>query len=106
MMTANKAYSPASYLEATKEAIRLCEQFGLTNILADIRSVNQRIPVIDRFQLGIELAKMLGPKIRLAILARPELIDKTGENTAVNRGGRVLVTLSLEEALVWFGVKT
>lgn len=63
------------------------------------------IPVVDRFQLGIEIATILGSKIQMAILAPRLMIDKLGENTAVNRGGRVFVTSSREQALAWLKEK-
>src|SRR5258708_12325240 len=88
--------------EGVGEAVKLCEQQNLTRILTDIRTVDKDIALLDRFKLGTELGRLLGPKYKLAILARAESIDKMGENAAVNRGARVFVTASLDEALSWF----
>jgi hypothetical protein len=101
LMLPNKAYALETYLEAIWEALRVCDKNGLTGILADVRSLDQTIPVSDRFKLGVEFANLLGAKYKLAILARPDFIDRTGENTAVNRGGQVFVTSSMDEATKW-----
>ena len=104
-MKPSQAYNLKYYKEAIQEAWNLCEQYDLTKILADIRERNDRIPVVDRFDLGVEMAKILGNKMQLVILAHPDVIDRLGENTAVNRGGRVFVTDSLDEALKWLKVE-
>jgi hypothetical protein len=101
LMMPNRAYTRETYMEAMREALKLCDKSGLTKILADVRSLDQNIPVSDRFKLGVEFANLLGAKYKLAILARPDFIDKTGENTAVNRGGQVFVTSSMDEAIKW-----
>jgi hypothetical protein len=105
LMKPTEAYSAESYKKAIEEARDLCNQYGLTKIIADIRERNEYIPVIDRFELGVEMARILGSKIQLVILAPPAVIDKLGENAAVNRGGRVFVTSSMEKALKWLGVE-
>ncbi|HUH98228.1 MAG TPA: hypothetical protein VLZ89_12760 [Anaerolineales bacterium] len=105
LMKPSEAYSQERYMRAIQEARTLCEQYGLTKILADVRDRNERIPVADRFEIGVEIAKILQGKIQFAILAPSAMIDGLGENSAVNRGGRVFVTDRLEEALKWLGVE-
>ncbi|MGA7195333.1 MAG: hypothetical protein WBW94_17075 [Anaerolineales bacterium] len=105
LMKPSQAYNLEYYKEAIREARNLCEQFGLTKIVADVRERNENFPVIDRFDLGVEMAQILGNKIQLAIVAHSDVIDKLGENAAVNRGGRVFATDSLEKALKWLGVE-
>ena len=99
LMTPDKAYSLKIYENAIREAANFCKQNGLGKILADITKNEKSIPVVDRFQLGIEIANILGSRIQMAILAPPFMIDKLGENTAVNRGGRVFVTSSRKKAI-------
>jgi len=105
LMKPSQAYNLEYYKEAIREARNLCEQYGLIKIIADVRERNEHFPVIDRFELGVEMAQILGSKIQLVILAQPDVIDKLGENAAVNRGGRVFATDSLEKALKWLGVE-
>ncbi|HET7451426.1 MAG TPA: hypothetical protein VFL12_01675 [Thermoanaerobaculia bacterium] len=75
------------------------ELAGIDRAFADMRSVEGPIPALDRFFAGERVASVLGSRVRLAVLSRPELIDKLGENAAVNRGARILVTASEPEAL-------
>jgi hypothetical protein len=99
------AYSEENYKKAIREARAFCEQYGLTKILADVRGRNEVIPAADRFEIGVEIANVLGGKFQFAILAPAGIIDKLGENAAVNRGGNVFVTSSRAKALRWLGVK-
>jgi hypothetical protein len=101
LMTPEEPYDLNRYKIALREAAEFCERNGLRKILADVTKSRDTIPVVDRFQLGIEMANVLGSKIQMAILAPPLMIDKLGENSAVNRGGRVFVTSSREQALAW-----
>lgn len=101
LMTPSEAYSLQNYKEALAKAASLCKAYKLTRILADIRGIQADISIPDRFLLGVEMAELFGRRIKLAILAPSEIIDRVGENAAVNRGGRVLVTDDLETALTW-----
>lgn len=103
-MSPNEPYTLQNYKRAMQEAFAICTQAGLTKILADIRCIERSIPVVDKFELGVYLAQLLGSRIELAILAPGRLIDKMGENAAVNRGARVLVTDDAREALSWLRV--
>jgi hypothetical protein len=101
IMTPERSYTLNSYKESLREAEEYCRKYGLRKILADISMSQESIPVFDRFQLGIEMANVFGNKIKMAILAPPAMIDKLGENSAVNRGAQVFVTSSREQALEW-----
>ncbi len=79
------------------------ELAGIDRAFADMRAVEGPIPALDRFFAGERVASVLGPRVRLAVLSRPEMIDKLGENTAVNRGARILVTASETEAFAFLG---
>lgn len=101
LMTPSGDYSLQSYRDALTNAAAFCKEYKLKKILADIRNIKGNIPVPDRFLLGAEMARMFGYSIQVAILAPPEIIDRVGENAAVNRGGRVFVTDDLQAALKW-----
>ena len=74
---------------------------GVDRALADLRNVDGPVPGLDRFFAGKHVATVLGARVRLAVIARPEMIDKLGENTAVNRGARILVSGTEAEALAF-----
>lgn len=103
-MSPNEPYSVENYKRAVQQASAICTRAGLTKILADIRCIEGSIPVVDKFELGVYMAQILGSRIEIAILAPGRIIDKMGENAAVNRGGRVLVTADAGEALRWLRV--
>lgn len=100
----SEPYSLKGYKQAMSEAAAICQQHGLTRVLADIRCIEKCISIVDKYELGVHIAQTLGSAIRLAILAPLPMIDKVGENAAVNRGGRVLVTDNEGHAMEWLGV--
>src|ERR1700690_2902493 len=89
LMTPSREYSFKYYEDAVREAAEICKQHHLTKLLADARALDKNISVADRFELGVDMAKTLGGIIHFAIVVPAEIIDKMGENAAVNRGGRV-----------------
>ena len=105
LMAPEEPYDLNRYKNALRKVAEFCEQNGLKKILADVSKSRDNIPVLDRFQLGIDIANILGGRIQMAILAPPFMIDKLGENSAVNRGGRVFVTSSKSQALAWLKEK-
>jgi hypothetical protein len=74
---------------------------GLARVLMDMRRVTGPIPDMERFFAGERVAAVLRNRIRLAVVAREEDINRFGENVAVNRGARIRVTSSEEEAVRW-----
>lgn len=105
LMKPSGANSLENYKQAIKDARSPCGQYGLTKILADIRGRAEQISAADRFEIGLEMAKILGSKIQFAILAPAAIIDKLGENSAVNRGGKIFVTDSMQKAWKWLEVE-
>ncbi len=103
-MSPSEPYTLENYKRAMGEASAICQQNGLTKIAADIRRLERHIPILDKYELGVHIAQTLGHRIKLAILAPGQMIDKVGENAAVNRGGRVLVTEDAGEAARWLQV--
>jgi hypothetical protein len=53
----------------------------------------------DRYVAGLEIARTMPGWPRVAVLARPENINKFGENVAVNWGADLLVTHDRDEAV-------
>jgi hypothetical protein len=103
LVVPGESYDLANFRAGIREALAFCREQGLSKILADIRTLGGNIPVLDRFELGVEMAEVLGA-FQVAILAPAAMIDRMGENAAVNRGGKVFVTESLERALEWLQV--
>jgi len=104
LLTANEPYTFEGYKGAIDLVLKLCEESGLYKVVTDIRSIDRNIPTRHRFDLGVTMAKVLGSKVQLAVVAPAGIIDHLGENAAVNRGARMWVTPSMEKALAWLGV--
>jgi len=75
---------------------------GMSRILVDAVAVAAPSAEIDRFWFGSAIAELFhAGDFKVALLVSFERIDKLGENTAVNRGARLLVTRDEAEALAW-----
>ena len=95
----------ATDVESIEQGLRdvkaQADQSGRTRILIDARATAGPRFGLDRFILGKYVAELFGPHYRIAILYAEQIIDKFGENTAVNRGANVLVTSDDAAALAW-----
>jgi hypothetical protein len=57
--------------------------------------------IIERYEMGVEIARIWGPRIRAVAVANKNLINYLTENTAVNRGARFKVVSDMENGLAW-----
>ena len=87
--------------ELLSQIITKAEEYKRTRILVDARAVSAPEQDFQRFLVGQLISKMFGPPYRLAIVYKAELINKFGENVAVNRGAQMVVVDTEEEALGW-----
>ena len=84
------------------EAIRdQAQERGRSRIFVDLLEVDIPPSNLDRFWAGKTLADVFQHRFKIVALARQDEINRTGENAAVNRGARFLVTADEEEALRW-----
>ena len=74
---------------------------GRDRVFIDFTAVEGRIPELDRYSVGVQIAKIWQSKLRVAILYQADQINKFAENVAVNRGARIFVTWSEADALDW-----
>ena len=85
-------------IDATR---RETERTGLSRVLCDGRGMTGHPTEMARFKAGVRTAEVLGAKIRVALVSRPEIITRFGENAAVNRGASLKVFADPAEALAW-----
>ncbi|MCE5212727.1 MAG: hypothetical protein LLG40_14390 [Deltaproteobacteria bacterium] len=79
---------------------KLAEENNHTRIIID--AVNTKVlSEMEKFSVGEIGVDIFGNKFKIAVIAKPEVINKFMENVAVNRGGRVYVTSSEQKALSW-----
>ena len=82
-----------------------CQTENLNKVLVDLRSMEGNPNIFERFQLELEISKTWGSKLKVAYVAKPGIINRVMENTAVNRGARVLGTPDMAEAFKWLEVE-
>ncbi len=72
-----------------------------SRVLIDCRNLAGGMSEGERFEGGVMIANVFGPKLRAALMLPPDFITKLGELAAVNRGAQFFVTSSEDEALNW-----
>ncbi len=71
-------------------------------VLCDVLAVTFPMDsVFERFEAGVELARQADPRLKMAAVARPDLIDYVFENVARNRGAAVATFDNEVAALQW-----
>jgi hypothetical protein len=78
-----------------------CLRREATHAVIDISIVDGDIPGLERYNLGLRFAEIWGGRLKAAILAPRERINKLFENTAVNRYARVHVSHDEELLMAW-----
>src|SRR4030095_915061 len=91
-------------VSAIQEMADYCQSENLNKVLVDARTVHEEISIIDRYTLGVNVAKVIGSKITLAIVAQDDLINHVAENVAVNRYGKLKVFSDMDKATEWLGI--
>lgn len=79
---------------------KLAEENNRTRILIDAVDT-KALSEMEKFSVGEIGVDVFGSKFKVAVIAKPETINKFLENVAVNRGGRVYVAGSEQRALGW-----
>lgn len=100
----NEPYSLKGTFAFLQEFAETCNREHLEKALIDVLILEDHISIWDRYQIGEEYVKVVGSKIRVAVVARRNLIDLTMENVVVNRTGRIKVFHETESALKWLEV--
>jgi len=88
-----------------REFADVCSRENLEKALIDGLNLEGPISIWDRYQLGEEYVRVAGPKIKVALVGKRDLIDLTMENVVVNRTGRFKVFHEMGSALKWLGVE-
>ena len=91
-------------ISVIQEMADFCQRENLNKVLIDMRTVQEEISIIDRYTLGVNVAKVMGSKITIAVVAPDALITRVAENAAVNRYGKLKVFSEIQKALEWLGV--
>jgi hypothetical protein len=102
LMTVTGVYAKEDFMAFADIILHGCEKENVKKVLLDAHNVSYTdLSTMDRFYIGENIANVIGPKIKLAVLLPKEHINKFAENVAVNRGGKVFVSHLIEEAEDW-----
>lgn len=104
MVEVSEPYTLDLYLSVIREVANRCNSHGLRKVLVDFTRVNGDPSVMDRYTLGIEIARSWKHTIQGAGVARAESINLVMENVAVNRGANVKAFSQRKDALKWLGI--
>jgi hypothetical protein len=77
------------------------DRAGCDRALLDARDVAGQMTESEKFFVGSKIAEVFGSKLKAAIVMPPGDVTKMGEMAAVNRGARILVTESYDDAAAW-----
>lgn len=102
---ASGTYSLKYMLATIQEVAEHCRKEKLNKVLIDLSNMEGNPNIFERYLLGIEIVRAWGQEIRAAIIVRKEATNRMTENTAVNRGARIRVKTSLDEALQWLEIE-
>ena len=98
-------YSLKLALSLLHEFADVCKQDHWEKVLVDGLSLEGPISIWDRYQVREEYVKVMGSKIKVALVARRDIIDLTMENVVVNRTGKFKVFHEMASALKWLEVE-
>jgi hypothetical protein len=70
-------------------------------VLVDGRKVEGHMTESEKFFAGAKIAEVFGSKMKMAAIMKLGEVTKLGEMAAVNRGARLLITESENEAVDW-----
>jgi hypothetical protein len=73
----------------------------LWRVLCDTTAMTAPVGAFEKFEAGVELARGADRRMKMAVVARIEVIDYIFENVARNRGVSVAVFRSESAALQW-----
>ena len=88
-----------------QEVADTCRSENLDKVLVDMSPVsNASISILDRYQMGVKVARVIGPKIKVAVVAQKAMVTHMAETAAVNRYGKMKMFSDMDQARLWLGV--
>jgi len=97
-------YSLNAILAIVQDIADRCQKENLHKVLIDFTKMESNPGILDRYKLGVEIARVWGYRIRSAIVGKPTIINYMMETVAFNRGAKVKLFSELNIAMEWLGV--
>ena len=101
-MVISGEYDISDFKEYFKIALERCEKENTFNLIVNNLSVKGTdIPMTHRFALGEEIGKVIGSRIKGAVIWPMKDVDRFTETVAKNRGGNMQLFGDFESAEKW-----
>ena len=97
-------YSKEFIIELMLFIKKTLDENNLKKAIVDGTAITGNIPDLERFELGKLFAANLS-RYRIGMLMEAKKINKLAENTAVNRGGDILISGDREAIIRWLEKK-
>jgi hypothetical protein len=97
-------YSMGGVMTAFQDAVLECVRQERSNLVIDVRAIQGRISIMDRFDFGENMAQaLLKFNLRLAMYCRPDQVTPEGflQSVMANRGARVRVETDMQPIREW-----
>ena len=91
----------ANLLITLQRIIAETQSRKIWQVLLDATAAHSLVGAFDKFEIGVELARAADRRLRLAVVARVEVVDHFFETVARNRGGAVRVFTDEAAACLW-----
>ncbi len=100
-ITTTGSYSYEEMYQFIEHCRTEAEVSGLDKVLIDCEQLQIQITEVERFEGGQMFASVFGSDTKIALVMPAGQVTKMGELAANNRGARLLVTESMNEAIGW-----
>ena len=101
----SEKYEYKKIIELAKGLDTICREEHYEKVLVKVIGVVEEIGVLDKFDLAVEVSRIIRSPKSLAVLLQENSIDRFSENVAVNRGLNVHLFSRMEDALKWLSVE-
>lgn len=91
----------AYLLHAVETVIVGSKSRGNWNVLVDVSRVSAPLGAFEKFEAAVKLARAADPRMKMAVVARTEIVDYIFQNVARSHGASVAVFASEAAALRW-----
>lgn len=100
-VAAEQPWTTDSALRLVENAKEKAEQMKVHRILLDLRLWESPTTDLVRYDSGMNVAELLRPPYRVAVLAKKAHVNHFAENVAVNRGAMLKIFFDETSALEW-----
>ena len=101
-LTINGEYNKEDFILLPAIVAEESKKENIRKVLINALELNGTdVPIMDRFFIGEETAKVIGNRIKVAVIWPEKDITKFAETVAINRGGFLYVFGNISEGEEW-----